>query len=112
MSRVSETMFTIDELKSSMIENAEKSSAQLLPMLSQIALSLAEIADTVTELRGNRYTDAVKQVSDRLEGEWMIAFDDSATFHYCSNCREHAYRDEFGNEILSDFCPDCGISML
>lgn len=26
-------------------------------------------------------------------------------FHYRSVCKEHAYADEEGKEILSDFCP-------
>ena len=32
-------------------------------------------------------------------------------FHYCSNCKEQTWNDEFGKEILSDFCPNCGADM-
>lgn len=32
-------------------------------------------------------------------------------FHYCSECREQAYANEDGDEILSEFCPCCGSRM-
>ena len=31
--------------------------------------------------------------------------------HTCSQCREMACRDEWHNEILGDFCPNCGAKM-
>lgn len=33
-------------------------------------------------------------------------------FHYCSECREQAYANEDGDEILSEFCPCCGARMV
>ena len=46
MSRVSETLETIEGLKEAMIGNIKKPELYLLPILSQMALSLAVIADT------------------------------------------------------------------
>ncbi len=41
---------------------------------------------------------------------WEIRGNPTA-FHYCSACKEQAYVDEFGNEILSKYCPECGAKM-
>ena len=66
------------------------------------------------------------EVADRPQGEWIAvsAFDafggDEATwmahgnptaFHYCSECKEQTRIDEFGEEVLSNFCPNCGARM-
>ena len=32
-------------------------------------------------------------------------------YHYCSVCGRMAHLDEFGKEILSDYCPDCGADL-
>lgn len=32
-------------------------------------------------------------------------------YHYCSECKNQCDVDENGDEILSDFCPDCGADM-
>ena len=63
---------------------------------------------------------------NRPQGEWIEvrAFDafggDEATwvahgnpiaFHYCSECKEQTRIDEFGEEILSNYCPNCGAKM-
>lgn len=49
MSRTTETWNTIDELKTSMIGNIKQPTLYLIPLLSQIALSLAVIADHVKD---------------------------------------------------------------
>ena len=64
--------------------------------------------------------------ADRPRGEWIEvrAFDafggDEATwmahgnpiaFHYCSECKEQTRLDEFGEEMLSKYCPNCGARM-
>ena len=64
--------------------------------------------------------------ADRPQGEWIEvrAFDafggDEATwmahgnpiaFHYCSECKEQTRLDEFGEEMLSKYCPNCGARM-
>ena len=36
---------------------------------------------------------------------------DSIAYYYCSKCKEQAYADEFGRDILSKFCPHCGAKM-
>ena len=49
MNREKETIFTIDETKTAMIGDTQKPVLFLLPILAQIALSLAVIADKMTE---------------------------------------------------------------
>lgn len=33
-------------------------------------------------------------------------------YHYCSECKAQTRVNEFGEEILSKYCPDCGARML
>lgn len=44
------------------------------------------------------------------EATWM-AHGNPVAFYYCSECKEHAYAGEDGNDILSRFCPNCGARM-
>lgn len=44
------------------------------------------------------------------EATWC-AHGNPIAFHYCSNCKEQTWNDEFGKEILSNFCPNCGADM-
>lgn len=32
-------------------------------------------------------------------------------YHYCSECKEQSRLDEFGNEILSKYCLNCGADL-
>ena len=41
---------------------------------------------------------------------WM-AHGNPAAFHYCSECKMQAHVNEFGEELLTSFCPDCGADM-
>lgn len=45
------------------------------------------------------------------EATWM-AHGNPVAFYYCSECKEHAYAGEDGNDILSRFCPNCGAMMM
>ena len=47
MSREKETIYTIEETKTALIGDVKKATLYLLPILSQIALSLAVIADNI-----------------------------------------------------------------
>lgn len=58
MNRIKETLDTIDETKRAMYRSVEKPTLFLIPMLSQIALSLAVIADKCTEENAERRQDA------------------------------------------------------
>ena len=49
MSRVKDTWDTIDDTKTALIGDVKKPELYMLPLLSQIALSLAVIADKLTE---------------------------------------------------------------
>lgn len=44
------------------------------------------------------------------EATWY-AHGNPTAFHYCSECKEQSRLDEFGNEMLSKYCPDCGAKM-
>ena len=47
MSRESETYFTIDQTKTALIGEVKQPVIVLIPLISQIALSLASIADSL-----------------------------------------------------------------
>lgn len=47
MSREKETLYTIEETKTALIGDVKKAPLYLLPILSQIALSVAVIADNI-----------------------------------------------------------------
>ena len=49
MSRVTDTWGTIEETKTALIGDVKKPELYMIPLLSQIALSLAVIADKLTE---------------------------------------------------------------
>ena len=44
------------------------------------------------------------------ESTWM-AHGNSIAYYYCSECKNQAYADEFGDSLLTKFCPDCGADM-
>ena len=65
-------------------------------------------------------------VEERKEGRWIPVDSYSAyggdevtwevhgnpiAYHYCSECKVDAQVDEFGDEILSKYCPNCGAKM-
>ena len=45
------------------------------------------------------------------EMAWL-AHGNPIAYHYCSECKNHAYALEDGEDLLSDFCPNCGSPML
>lgn len=44
------------------------------------------------------------------EETWM-AHGNPVAFHYCSECKVQAHVNEFGEELLTSFCPHCGAEM-
>lgn len=70
--------------------------------------------------------ETIKELKQQKIGKW-IAVDsftafggDEATweahgnpvaYYYCSVCKEQCHVDEFGEFILSNYCPDCGAKM-
>lgn len=73
-----------------------------------------------------RQLEADRSDVDRPQGEWVavscfeafggdedawIAHGNPIAFHYCSECKEQTRIDEFGEEILSNYCPNCGARM-
>ena len=64
--------------------------------------------------------------ADRPQVEWLAvssydafggseelwnAHGNPTAFHYCSKCKAQSYVNEFGEELLTDFCPHCGAKM-
>lgn len=43
--------------------------------------------------------------------ELWNAHGNPTAFHYCSNCKAQSYVNEFGEELLTDYCPNCGARM-
>lgn len=41
---------------------------------------------------------------------WMVRGNPIA-YYYCSECKNQAYVNDIGEDILSDYCPDCGSYM-
>ena len=69
---------------------------------------------------------ALPTIEERKEGSWIPVDSYSAyggveeiweaqgnpiAFHYCSECKEQANANEFGEELLTDYCPYCGARM-
>lgn len=44
------------------------------------------------------------------EATWEV-HGNPIVYHYCSECKEQAYADEFGEELLTNYCPNCGARM-
>lgn len=44
------------------------------------------------------------------EETWM-AHGNPTAYYYCSNCKQDAYANDLGEDILSKFCPFCGAIM-
>lgn len=44
------------------------------------------------------------------ESTWMV-HENPVAYYYCSECKNQAYADEFGDPLLTKFCPDCGADM-
>ena len=55
----------------------------------------------------NNTVDAVEVV----HGEWIRNEDDECCWYTCSECAEYPMRDRWGEEKLTDYCPNCGAKM-
>ena len=44
------------------------------------------------------------------ESAWM-AHGNPVAYHYCSECKNQCYVNEEGEELLTDYCPNCGARM-
>ena len=62
--------------------------------------------DDMTKEYLKGYNDC-KEMTERPKGEWIA---NSFGEHYCSNCKFGAIDGE-KDEILTDFCPNCGADM-
>ena len=46
-----------------------------------------------------------------IHARWERAEDDYCYWHRCSNCKEKAPKNEWGQDMFSAFCPSCGARM-
>ena len=44
------------------------------------------------------------------EATWEV-YGNPVAYHYCSECKEEANVNEFGEELLTKFCSNCGAKM-
>lgn len=52
-------------------------------------------------------------VVERKRGEWVVIHNEIFADRYkCSCCGEYAQENGLGEEILSNYCPNCGARML
>jgi hypothetical protein len=69
------------------------------------------------------YKEALKMLIDKIEhaptieerktGTWLFIDDEEfARYHICSNCKERAVVDLYGEEVLANFCLNCGADMM
>ena len=87
---------------------------------------ISEIEDIADLEDIDRILNSMPTIEEQKEGEWIpvdsySAFGgDEATwevhgnptaYHYCSECKEDANVNEFGEELLTNFCPNCGARM-
>ena len=111
------TLECMDELMSMIADRPQK-------VIAQITFDEEKLREIVKEAV-ERFKEEY-EIIDRPQGEWIAvsAFDafggDEATwmahgnptaFHYCSECKEQSRLDEFGEEMLSKYCPNCGAKM-
>lgn len=50
--------------------------------------------------------------ADRPHGEWQRFDDEYGYWIGCSNCKEYIPKDKYGNDMYTDYCPNCGALML
>ena len=62
---------------------------------------------TIGFLQESPTVDAVEVV----HGEWIRNEDDECYWYTCSECAEYPMRDRWGEEKLTDYCPNCGAKM-
>ena len=57
--------------------------------------------------------DNIKPVDavEVVHGEWIRNEDDECYWYTCSECAEYPMRDRWGEEKLTDYCPNCGAKM-
>ncbi len=56
---------------------------------------------------GYWYPVGVAEVVGGESTQWGSAI----AYHKCSECDEQALKDDFDEEVLSEFCPHCGVKM-
>lgn len=76
--------------------------------------------------RANRIIDAADEYAESAQpntGKWIpvgvvevvggesAQWGSAVAYHKCSECDGQALRDDFEQEVLSDFCPHCGAKM-
>lgn len=74
------------------------------------AFDVLEATQPVTPKQGTGYWIPVG-VAEVVGGE-STQWGSTIAYHKCSECDEQALRDDFEQEILSEYCPHCGVKMV
>ena len=60
-------------------------------------------------------SEAIEALQEQKTGKWITKSDTNpyyTTWWYeCSECGQKPLRDEYWQEVLSDYCPNCGTRM-
>ena len=57
------------------------------------------------------FADKCRECGRLKKGKWIIIDDCEKFIAKCSECGQHPLRDGYGQEVLSDYCPNCGTRM-
>ena len=81
-----------------------------------IAIEALDNIDELCENLAFYINERNRLLEERPTGEWLEWVDErwGGVWHYCSNCHNDAlYKkvDGIFKQILSDFCPYCGVKM-
>lgn len=76
----------------------------------QIRQTVAELEEHYKPKRGEWIAVDSYSAFGGSEEQWY-AHGNPTAYHYCSVCKEQVHLDEFGEEMLTNFCPNCGADM-
>lgn len=68
------------------------------------------IQDAIETLSSPEYTPAA-DVAPVVHGRWIKTYEDCDLCHECSLCGKPALLDGNEKEVLSPWCPHCGVKM-
>lgn len=68
-----------------------------------------------TEEEYEALTMAIEALKSQTTGKWIIKSNTTPWYtewwYACSECGQYPLRDRYGQEALSDYCPNCGARM-
>ena len=91
------------------IENAFDRETILNRFVRKIAISAVRLLPSALpkQRTGYWYPVGMAEAVGGESAQWGSAI----AYHKCSECDEQALRDDFEQEVLSEWCPHCGVKM-